>query len=211
MGTSSDIAWAAGPEAVPPLGPTATRKPAGAAAPALLAEARLVERARTDAQAFAELYRLHQPVITAFVRRRLGSGPAAEDAVAETSVAALENLPRFEARGVPFRSWLYRIALSKVARHVRRVRRADVTSLSEEPAATTTEPDDERVRAARIALARLPRRYAEPLSLHYLEGLSVQATAAVLGLAEGTVKARLSRGRARLRSQLERLGEGGSR
>ncbi len=53
---------------------------------------------------------------------------------------------------------------------------------------------------------QLPERFRAPVVLHYLEGLSTEATAQRLGCARGTVLSRLSRARDRLRRRLERRG-----
>ena len=56
------------------------------------------------------------------------------------------------------------------------------------------------------ALRSLPRRQAETLALHYLEDLPVIEIAEILGIAEGTVKAHLHRGRVALAERLEQEG-----
>ena len=73
-------------------------------------EAALVERARTDTQAFADLYRFYLPKIHAFAYRRSGSREVAEDVTAATFENALKNLHRFEPRDGGFGAWLFRIA-----------------------------------------------------------------------------------------------------
>lgn len=178
--------------------------PAEEPAPVGSDEAALVARARTDADAFAALYRRHCPAIARYVRRRVGDEHAAADLVAETFLAALEGLARYRWRGLPFRAWLYRLASTRVNRWARRAGRA--VALVEEPSTGERVPGglaaDLAAERARAALLGLPARTQTALALHYLEGLSVEEIAAVQGCRPGTVKARLSRGRARMRRRL---------
>jgi DNA-directed RNA polymerase specialized sigma24 family protein len=73
-------------------------------------ERRLIERARTDRDAFAVLYREHYEAIGGYLFRRIGDVHASEDLLGDVFLSALQALPRFEPRGVPFRAWLLRIA-----------------------------------------------------------------------------------------------------
>jgi RNA polymerase sigma-70 factor (ECF subfamily) len=169
----------------------------------------LIERAKRDRAAFAVLYRRHYDAIAGHVFRRVGDVHAAEDLVAEVFLTAMRYLPRYRQRGVPFRSWLYRIATNKVNRWARRHRRLVLKSLdadqerrSSGPApAGEGETDGE---LARRALLSLPPKHQAVLTLHYLEGLRVNEVAAVIECRVGTVKSRLSRARKALREQLER-------
>ena len=84
----------------------------------------LIEQARHDRDAFAQLYRRHYAPIAAYVYRRVGDSHASEDLVAEVFIAAMRSIRRYRHRGLPFRSWLYRIATNTVNRWSRKRRRA---------------------------------------------------------------------------------------
>jgi RNA polymerase sigma-70 factor (ECF subfamily) len=165
-------------------------------------EAELVARARTDPGAFAALYGLHHAAIARYVRRRVGDAHLASDIVAETFLTALEELHRYRERGLPFRAWLYRLASSRVNRWVRRRGPRALSITGEEAAREERSSPRHAVEIARRALLALPARYQTALALHYLEGLSVEEIATALGCRAGTVKARLSRGRERMRRLL---------
>ena len=171
-------------------------------------ERELVDQARRDPEAITQLYRRHAPAIAGYIRRRVGCTHDAEDLISETFFAMVRNLPRYRMRGAPFRAWLYRLATTQVSRWARSKRKAAIRTLSEDPGPRTSDADDQvavRREGVRTALIALPTKFQDVLSLHYLEGLSVVETASVLGCSEGTVKSRLSRGRARMRAQLELL------
>jgi RNA polymerase sigma-70 factor, ECF subfamily len=162
-------------------------------------EARLVERARRDPEAFAELYRSHYAAIGAYLFRRCGDVHTTEDLLSDVFLAALRGVGRYRARGVPFRHWLYRIATRAANRWAARERRRP--KLLESPSEVVDERGDagadERA-AVRRDLLRLAPRYQAVLVLHYVEGLSVADVARALGRRPGTVKSRLARGRAAL-------------
>jgi RNA polymerase sigma-70 factor (ECF subfamily) len=64
---------------------------------------------------------------------------------------------------------------------------------------------EERDRAVRRAVLALPAKYRETLILFYFHGMDVKAAARSLDLAQGTVKARLHRGREILRGKLRSM------
>ncbi len=132
----------------------------------------------------------------------VASGRPGQTDIEETFLAALEGLGSYRQRGLPFRSWLYRLASTRVNRLVRRRPLAAHTSFEEEPHDPRAEREPEEVSHARRALLSLPVRYQSALSLHYMDGLSLAEVAAALGCRLGTIKARLSRGRELLRARL---------
>jgi RNA polymerase sigma-70 factor (ECF subfamily) len=81
----------------------------------------------------------------------------------------------------------------------------EVAELSDTAAVHEALGDEGRDRVVRRAVWNLPSKYRESLILFYFHDMNVSAAAQSLGLPEGTVKARLSRGREILRSKLPRL------
>lgn len=171
----------------------------------------LVISARTDPDAIAALYERHAPAIHSYLHRRLGDRDLVDDALSETFASMVQQLPRFELRGLPFRSWLYRLAEGSVSR-ARRARSLAASQPMQDMEWASAESTDEaviqreRAATARRALLRIAPKYQAALALHYLEGLDLGAIARVLGIRRGTVKSRLARGRVALRRQLEREG-----
>lgn len=157
------------------------------------------------AEEFEGVYRRHYPAVQRYLRRRVGDAHAVEDLAAETFLVAYRHYARWEDRGLPIRAWLYRLATSRLHRWLRRGGRRRTQALEAEPYAAEPE-DGARRESARRALLALPARLQSALALHYLEGLSVEAVAGVLGCRPGTVKSRLHRGRRALRRELERRG-----
>lgn len=79
-------------------------------------EAELIELAKTDEYYFGQLYETYFERIFRFVFKRLGGNEAvAGDLTQQTFLKAMANIKRYEDRGLPFSSWLYRIAQNEVS------------------------------------------------------------------------------------------------
>lgn len=138
----------------------------------------------------------------------------AEDVVAEAFTRAVSKKRTFEKLEHP-EAWLRTVAVN-IARTRFRRRLAGEKLLGKRAVldedVRTPELSDDRVMLV-AALRKLPHQQREALALHYLADLSVGDVAATLGVPDGTVKARLSRGRTALAEILEqddRFAAGGS-
>ena len=83
--------------------------------PAEADERALIAEAQRDASRFGALYERYFDRVYAFIVSRVHDRDAAEDLTSQTFHSALENLPKFEWRGVPFSAWLLRIAANAMA------------------------------------------------------------------------------------------------
>ena len=176
-------------------------------------ELSLVERARTDRDAFSELYRHYLPRIYAFAYRRCGSRPLAEDVTAATFEEALRSLPSFVAKGGGFGPWLFRIAANEIVDHYRADERArgrtGHRALTLLAAPTHVEDsldlpgggeDHGRLLAA---LGTLNPRYQKAISLRYLTGLSHAEAAEAMGTTKPVMAVTLHRALRALRRVLD--------
>src|SRR5829696_3270506 len=117
-----------------------------------LDDARLAQQARTDPQAFAELYRRHIRSIYRYHLAHTGSVRDAEDLTSQTFMAALEGIRSFRGTG-PYITWLIGIASRKRALFFRRSRpEVPLDAVSDIPASSLT-TDKEAVR--RIQMDRV--------------------------------------------------------
>jgi RNA polymerase sigma-70 factor (ECF subfamily) len=174
-------------------------------------EAALVERARTDTQAFADLYRFYLPRIHAFAYRRSGSKEVAEDVSAATFENALKNLHRFEPRGGGFGAWLFRIAANQLNDHHRKTGRArgergqramsHLVGRVEEPDEVALVNESQAI--VRDALSKLSTRYQRALSLRYLSGLTNEEAADAFGVSRSTMAVIVHRSLKSLRKHLD--------
>ena len=186
----------------------------------------LVEKAKTgDEDAFAALMDQYERFVYNVAFRVLtsaGQSPdLADDVSQETFVKVWRNLSRFRGE-CTFSTWLFRIAVNCAKDAVRSAARRPSTSLSfagEEDEDGTAEwdipvtsgdtvPEDaverrELILAVRRAVESLPEEQRQVIVMRDLHGLPYQEISAALGVELGTVKSRLNRGRANLKTILE--------
>ena len=163
-----------------------------------------------DLDAYEQLVRLHQQIAfrTALVLAR--NAADAEEAAQDGFVKAWRALHRFDdAR--PFRPWLLAIVANEARNRRRAAGRREALALRAEVGAPVGSPEGEVLVAERdtalaAALERLDARDREVIACRYLLELSEAETAAALGCRVGTVKSRLSRALARLRTQAAEIG-----
>lgn len=162
---------------------------------------RLLRRAGAgDQRAFAALVEPHQHTLYTLAVRELGSAADAEDAVQETLVRAWKALPRFRG-DASFSTWLYRICLNAIVdQRARRARGGGVPldELAEPADPRNAVVEHELSGALQEALTALDETYRTPVLLYDVLGRSYAEIAEILGIAEGTVKSRIFRGRAEL-------------
>jgi RNA polymerase sigma-70 factor (ECF subfamily) len=152
----------------------------------------LVEAAQQDPRRFGELYERNFDRVYAFVPRRVASRAEAEDVTAEVFHRALVNLPRFQWRGVPFASWLLRIATNTAADQQRRAGRKRLDPAPEIAAPETSDARqvEEEERSARLfrLVQQLPADQRRVVRLRFAEEKSIHKVAQELGRSEGAVK-----------------------
>lgn len=171
-------------------------------------EAVLIERAKSDPDAFELLYRRHYPAVVGYLYRRTGDEAAAEDLAAETFLDAYKAIGRFEQRGIPLRAWLLRIATNQANMRDRKRKARDrmLRGLRLMHKRESCERPNDEMELLHAALDQIAPAHRAVLALVHFEGLPLETTARVLGVPEGTVKSRLTRARAALRDRLERMG-----
>lgn len=171
-------------------------------------EAEVVERARTDAQAFGVLYEHYVPLIFRFVFNRVGDRAIAEDLTSDVFFKALRAIDRYQPMSKPFGAWLYQIATNRVIDHVRTRRPAlDLDAVTEQP--DREEPVDEQVaRRADVrrvwdAVAGLNEAQRLAVSLKLGQDMHTADIAVCMGRSEGAVKLLIHRGLTAIRRKLQ--------
>lgn len=146
--------------------------------------------------AFDAFYSASFPRVVGHVYAMCGDLAEAQDCVQEAFVRAWDRRRQLSAAGSP-EAWVRTVAWRLAISRWRRMRRAlappDRSNLPPAPA----EPDVDHA-ALVAALKRIPAEQRRAIVLHHLCDLSVAEVAAETGAPAGTVKARLSRGRAAL-------------
>ncbi len=164
-----------------------------------------------DISAFEAIVRRWQGPLVNLAYRFCRDQGRAEEMAQEAFLRAYRSLAQWR-RESAFSTWLIALATRLYCSEVRRIGAGTVPlEGAAEPRDSRTADrameDEERGRLLRRAVLGLPPKYREALILFYFRDMDVPATARSLGLPEGTVKARLSRGREILRRKFPLLME----
>lgn len=164
----------------------------------------ILERSRKDARAFGELYEKYFDRIFNFIYRQLDDEDLTADLCSQTFINALNNVHRFEFRGVPVSAWLYRIAANEVNKHYRKQKSTRVFSIEEfrvkELVEMGTDGYDEDLIQRLIGyLKQLPTDMLEVLELRFFEDKDFKEIAYILSITESGAKMRTYRALDRLR------------
>ncbi len=152
-----------------------------------------------DPTAFEEIVRRHRDRLWAVAVRTTGDREEAADALQDALLSAYRRAGGFRGDAA-VTTWLHRIVVNACLDRMRRQRSRPTVPMPErEPAdRRDTHASTETALDVRAALATLPEHQRAALVLVDMHGLSVAEAAAVLEVAEGTVKSRCARGRAAL-------------
>lgn len=170
----------------------------------------LVHRARGgDADAVAELYRLHAPAIFRYFTFRTQDRATAEDLTGAVFVKMVEGLPRYQERGAPITAWLFRIAHDRLVDYHRRLVHRQTEPLSEalEAEGSGTEAQAmERSEMQRVQalVASLTDEQRTVIQLRFVEGYNLEDCARRLNKTTGAIKALQHRALRQLAEKLER-------
>jgi len=174
---------------------------------------RLVHEAQAgDPWAFSRLFDHYNEPIYRFIVSRVHRPTDAEDLTQLVFVKALEALPRYESRGVPFGGWLFRLARNAVIDFVRTRHQHTGLDVATSHPTSDAPPDDQAIDhqmfdAVAAALADLTDEQREAIELRFFAGLSAREAAEAMGKQEGTVRGLQFRAIAALRRRLG-LGDG---
>jgi RNA polymerase sigma-70 factor (ECF subfamily) len=190
------------------------------ALPAINEDAPLVAELQAGSEAaFAYLLGVYQNPVFNLVSRILENPAEAADVLQDVFIKVFKGIRQFHGDS-SLKTWIYRIAVHEASNHRRGWRRrhwhepmsiddrgADSALSAAEARASGESPyrlleQADRQELLRRALASLAQPYRTVVVLREIEGLAYDEIAQVMGVAEGTVKSRLMRGRELLRRKL---------
>ncbi len=153
-----------------------------------------------DEEAFTALYRQRQGPVYRFALQMTGSAAIADDVTQEVFLMLIEKRARFDAARGSLGAFLFGIARNLVRRRIEK------SSDLEDYAGPDDVLDDltrrETIEGVRRAVLSLPEAYREAIVLCDLQDQSYEEAAQALDCPVGTVRSRLSRGRALLAQKL---------
>jgi RNA polymerase sigma-70 factor (ECF subfamily) len=176
----------------------------------------LIHRAQAgEGHALVRLVEAYQAPVYSLALALMRDTTEAADMTQETFVRVLRSIGSYRGDGPNFWSWVRRLTVNVCLDALRRRRRSFVSSPGKRAYASDTplpepasgdvweQPEwraqmQESALEVRIALAHLPRRQREALTLHYFEDRSYDEIAATMGVPLNTVKSHILRGKGRM-------------
>lgn len=169
-------------------------------------ESDLVKMAQQDIKAFEKLYSKYYEPILRFVYQRVNTKDEAYDVTSQVFLKAMTKINQYEDRGLPFSSWLYRIARSEVSQFYRDQKKQPALSIDENQltqlAADVVEKDVIIANEQLISwLAELPDDDLPYIEMRYLEERSFKEIGEILNITENNAKVKTHRIIGRLRKR----------
>jgi RNA polymerase sigma-70 factor, ECF subfamily len=162
------------------------------------ADSQLVQQAKRDILAFAELYRRYHGRVFSYLRLRSSSDDEAADLTHQVFLKALDGLPRYQERGAPFIAWLLRIARNTAVDAVRKHHTNDCALIPEVHCDEDANPEvavleRERLERLRNVIATLACDKRDLLALRFTGGLSAREIGLIVGKSEEATRKQVNR------------------
>jgi RNA polymerase sigma-70 factor (ECF subfamily) len=170
------------------------------------------QEARGERAEFTAMFAQHVEAVWNHAYRLTGSWSKAEDLASATFLTAWRRRADIRTVDGSVLPWLYTVVANLArneyrssTRFLRAIRRLPLNHTVDDHADAVADrlDDDQRLRVVLRAVQKLPRAEREAVELCLLGELSVPAAAELLGVAEASMRSRISRARARLRTLVE--------
>jgi RNA polymerase sigma-70 factor, ECF subfamily len=164
----------------------------------ILDEESEIRNAINDISRFSVLYDRYYARLLRFVYHRIDSDNNAADLTSQIFLIAMLNLKNYRFKGVPFASWLFRIAANEIVMEYRynrcnRVFNTTSEHLNQIAFELDEEVDDEKVHWLQQTLSTLKVREMELIELRYFEKRSFSEISDITGMKENNVKVKIHR------------------
>ena len=166
----------------------------------LYTEILVIRSQQGEKEAFGLLVELWQKPLLTFALRYLKQESEALDAVQETWITVIKKLKKLKKTSL-FTSWLFRILTNKCIDRIRKKQNEEKLINNANPKSETSKTTNENENLEQ-ALQKLPDEHKTLIIMRFGQGLQVGQIAALLNIAEGTVKSRMHRALAQLRQIL---------
>lgn len=180
-------------------------------------ERRLIERARSDEQAFLELYNRYYPKLFGYLLIQSKQKELAEDIVQETFLKAIQGLKSYEYRGASFGAWLFTIAKNTLTSYYRKHNRVHLAEDEELERVSPAIPSshealvvkedqmviEEKFRVLEKGLQQLSGDERELVTMKYIADLSYEEIAKVYKKRPTTLAVQMHRILKKLRKSID--------
>lgn len=152
----------------------------------------IIDAISGEASAFGLLYDKYQPQIYRFIYLKVSHREEAEDLTHQVFFKAWQNIGNYQMKGLPFSSWLYRIARNDVIDHYRtRKLNLDIESVDEPAVKDPTEQkidDNIKLESVRKAILQLSHEQQDVIFMRFVNELSFGEIAKIMDKSNGAVR-----------------------
>jgi RNA polymerase sigma-70 factor (ECF subfamily) len=165
----------------------------------LLLEEEVIRKARVNPEAFRSVYEKYYKSIFLFLLHRVGDRDLTADLTSQVFLKALQKLHLYEFRGLPFSSWLFRIAVNECNEFFRRNKRERLVVLDDSHAETLYEElfgqemMNELKNRLPLILERLTHEELQFIELRFMEDRPFREIAEIIGISENYAKVKTYR------------------
>lgn len=158
-------------------------------------EESLIRRAKErDPVALTQIYEDNFDRIYRYIVLKIGDRNEAEDMTQQVFLNAIKAIPGYKSKGMPFSSWLYRIAHNQVVDYFRKKSKRQFVPLDERMESGNEDPEQFAVRKMQVeelsqATKQLTKAQQEVISLRFAGELSIAEVAKMMGKSIGAIKA----------------------
>lgn len=161
-------------------------------------EYRLIEAAKKNPRRFGALYERYYKPVFIFVYKRVDDEEVSADITSQVFLKAMQALPKYQFKGLPFSSWLFRIAINETNQYFRATKnkrtvsmeRADLKNIAEEVGEETNE---DAIKMMLATLQELSPDDVQMIELRFFEKMSFREVAEVFNITENNAKVRTYR------------------
>jgi len=176
----------------------------------IVEEFEIIRAAKKDKAKFEILYNHYHEQIFRFIYQRLDNKELAFDITQQVFLKAMVNLDKYEFKGVPFASWLYRIASNELMGAFKRnssLRTLNIDSTGLKEMAEEADEDDFEMLQPQLAdaVSKLPEADLQLVEMRFFQHLPFKQISEILNIPEANAKMRLYRILERLKKQLAPL------
>lgn len=178
----------------------------------LEAEFREIQAAQADSRFFEPLYNRYYEPIFRFIYKRVTEKEDAFDLTSQVFLKALTSLPKYQYKGVPFSSWLFRIAFSEINQAFRNNKFGHTINLDSIAAKKLAqEVDDDLVSTYEKWIPELMSKLEENdiafIEMRFFEGRSFKEIGEIMNITENNAKVKGHRAMEKLRNVYKKYAE----
>ena len=157
-----------------------------------------IQKAKEDKTQFGFLYEKYFQQLFIFIFKKVQNEDISGDICSKTFMKAMMNINKYEDRGFPFSSWLYRIASNEVNLYFRAQKKDITIQINENQVSVIAQEinldnNEEQLHLILSKLQELPLEKSQLIEMRFFEGLSFKEIGSIFDITEASAKMRVYR------------------